>query len=179
MLLHVYYFEHLNLPDGGTSMRLLIWVLYAGIVIGSLLGTLDKVYCGAFVHALRQGGCVAAESAATLAEMDTRGKWYLRLALRPGKPLWKMIAVTEGEAGKARFYLPEEKRDLAELRYQNGNRPIRTLVLAIVLLTGVAGTDRSAGAFDHARQSLRHALRNRSGCNRTGAAFPTTITHRI
>ena len=39
MLLHVYYFEHLNLPDGGTSMRLLIWVLYAGIVIGSLLGT--------------------------------------------------------------------------------------------------------------------------------------------
>ena len=111
MLLHVYYFEHLNLPDGGTSMRLLIWVLYAGIVIGSLLGTLDKVYCGAFVRALRQGGCVAAESAATLAEMDTRGKWYLRLALRPGKPLWKMIAVTEGEAGKARFYLPEEKRD--------------------------------------------------------------------
>ena len=152
MLLHVYYFEHLNLPDGGTSMRLLIWVLYAGIVIGSLLGTLDKVYCGAFVRALRQGGCVAAESAATLAEMDTRGKWYLRLALRPGKPLWKMIAVTEGEAGKARFYLPEEKRDLA---------------------------DRSAGAFDHARQSLRHALRNRGGCNRTGAAFPTTITHRI
>lgn len=138
MLLHVYYFEHLNLPDGGTSMRLLIWVLYAGIVIGSLLGTLDKVYCGAFVRALLQGGCVAVESAATLAEMDTRGKWYLRHALRPGKPLWKMIAVTEGEAGKARFYLPEEKRDLAELRYQNGNRPFRTLVLAIVLLTGVA-----------------------------------------
>lgn len=139
MFLNVYYFEHLNLPDGGTSMMLLIWVLYAGIVIGSLLGTLDKLYCGSFVRALREGGYATAESAVALADMETRGKWYLRMALRPGKPLWKMIAVAEGDkAGNARFYLPEEKRDLAELRYQNGSRPIRTLILAVVLLTVVA-----------------------------------------
>lgn len=145
MVLNVYYFENLNLPDGGTSMRLLIWVLYAGIVIGSLLGTLDKLYCGSFVRALLDNEIVTAESARSLSEIETRGKWYLRRALRPGKPLWKMIAATaEGEDGSsvsakdARFYLPAEKRDLAQLRYQNGSRPVRTLILAVVLLTVAA-----------------------------------------
>lgn len=148
MVLNVYYFEHLNLPDGGTSMRLLIWVLYAGIVIGSLLGTLDKLYCGSFVRALLDNEIVTAESARSLSEIETKGKWYLRRALRPGKPLWKMIAATAEEEDSApvsaknvknvRFYLPAEKRDLAQLRYQNGSRPIRTLILAVVLLTVAA-----------------------------------------
>ena len=150
MVLNVYYFENLNLPYGGTSMRLLIWVLYAGIVIGSLLGTLDKLYCGSFVRTLLDNEIVTAESARSLSEIETKGKWYLRRALRPGKPLWKMIAATaEGEDGasvsvsakdakNARFYLPAEKRDLAQLRYQNGSRPVRTLILAVVLLTVAA-----------------------------------------
>ena len=34
MGLQVYYFEHLNLPKGGTTMTLLIWILYARLLIG-------------------------------------------------------------------------------------------------------------------------------------------------
>ena len=128
MGLQVYYFEHLNLPKGGTTMTLLIWILYAGLLIGSILATFDKYYCSGFVRALRDTGADAAEKAVSLDKLEIRGKWYLKGALKPGKALRKMVAV----AGE------EEKRAPAQLRYENGKTPIRTLILAAVLLTVAA-----------------------------------------
>ena len=141
MGLQVYYFEHLNLPKGGTTMTLLIWILYAGLLIGSILATFDKYYCAGFVRALRDTGADAAEKAVSLDKMEMRGKWYLKGALKPGKALRKMVAVAGEEGRSVRetgFYLPEEKRAPAQLRYENGKTPIRTLILAAVLLTVVA-----------------------------------------
>lgn len=141
MALNIYYYEHLHLPDGWVSMTLLVWILYAGILIGSIVGTLDKHYCAAFVAALVQQGADGAEKAITLHDLEVRGKWYLKGALKPGRALRKMVEVA-GEAPRSvqdtAFYLPEEKRARAELRYENGKTPIRTLILAAILLTAVA-----------------------------------------
>ena len=52
MWLQIYYYEHLRLPEGGTTMTLLIWILYAGLVIGSVLAAFDRSYCAGFVAAL-------------------------------------------------------------------------------------------------------------------------------
>ena len=141
MGLQVYYFEHLNLPEGGTTMTLLIWIVYAGLLIGSILATFDKYYCSGFVRALRDTGADAAEKAVSLDKLEIRGKWYLKGALKPGKALRKMVAVAGEEGRSVRetgFYLPEEKRAPAQLRYENGKTPIRTLILAAVLLTVAA-----------------------------------------
>lgn len=141
MWLQIYYYEHLRLPEGGTTMTLLIWVLYAGLVIGSVLAAFDRSYCAGFVAALRDTGADAAERAISLDELKIRGKWYLRCALKPGKALRKMVAAAGDGSGSVRetgFYLPEETRAMAELRYENGKAPIRTLILGLVLLTAAA-----------------------------------------
>ena len=149
MVLNVYYYENLHLPDGGTSLRWIIWVLYAGILIGSVAATFDKYFCARFIAALLERGADAEERALLLSEVDVSGKWYLRRALRPGKPLRKMLSASVADADSSgtdtrenrsavsdiRFYLPEDQQYLAQLRYQNGSHPIRTLIAAAVLLT--------------------------------------------
>ncbi len=140
MQLNIYYFENLDLPEGGTTMTLLIWLLYAGLLIGSIFATFEKQYCSGFVSALRDTGADAPERAVLLNDLEIRGKWYLKNALKPGKALRKMVAVA-GEESKVegtRFYLPEEKRVNAELRYENGKKPIRALIFSAILLTVVA-----------------------------------------
>ena len=49
MWLQIYYYEHLRLPEGGTTMTLLIWVLYAGLVIGSVLAMNGTIEFGVII----------------------------------------------------------------------------------------------------------------------------------
>lgn len=157
LLLDVYYYENLTTPNGGAPLKWIIWVVYAGLLAGSVIATIDRRCCARFLKALRQRGAITAESAVSLAELDVGGRWYLRRALRPGKPLRKALCAvveeTEPLAGLSfrlaklrgaepvreiapRFYLPEEKRYAAEARYPEES--LRTLILAAILLTAVA-----------------------------------------
>lgn len=137
----IYYYQNLSLPENQDSLDVLVWGMYIGIVIGATVATLDKLYCGRMVKALTAKGATTPETAVTLGELDIRGKWYLRRALREGKPLRKMLGNGEIRDKKKTeeipFYLPEENRIKAETRYENGRRPIFTLVLSILAMLAV------------------------------------------
>lgn len=137
----IYYYQNLSLPENLDSLDVLVWGIYAGIVIGATVATLDKLYCGRMVKALIEKRAQTSETAVTLNALDIKGKWYLRRALREGKPLRKMLGngVIEDKKKTAEipFFLPEENRIKAETRYENGRRPIFTLILAIFAMLAV------------------------------------------
>lgn len=137
----IYYYQNLSLPENLDSLDVLVWGIYAGVVIGATVATVDKLYCGRMVKALVEKGAQTPESAVTLDALNIKGKWYLRRALKEGKPLRKMLGNHEvpdkKKVGEIPFYLPEENRIKAETRYENGRRPIFTLVLSILAMLAV------------------------------------------
>ena len=130
--------QNLTLPETFLSLSELIWALFAGFLLAATAATVDRIYCNAFVKALVTKKADAPETALPLEELITSGKGYLKFALKPGKHLYKMVDVCIAEGEAPRYYLPEEKRVAAELRYENGPHPIRTLILCAILLVALA-----------------------------------------
>lgn len=142
MIGKIYYYQNFTIPSGFDSLDVLVWGMYAGIVIGATAATFDKMYSEGMLKALVEKGAQTPETAVPFEELDIKGKWYLRRALREGKPLRKMLGTVaaNGESQKPdtlSYYLPEENRYKAETRFQSGRRPIFTLVLSILAMLAV------------------------------------------
>lgn len=141
MIGKIYYYQNFTIPSGFDSLDVLVWGMYAGIVIGATVATFDKMYSEGMLKALVAKGAQTPETAVPFGELDIKGKWYLRRALREGKPLRKMLGSVEAAAGAKpdtlSYYLPEENRYQAETRFQSGRRPIFTLVLSILAMLAV------------------------------------------
>lgn len=147
----IYYYQNFSIPSGFDSLDVLVWGMYIGVVLGTTFATVDKMCCERMVKALVRENAATPETAKTLRELDIRGKWYLKGALKVGKPLRKMLAAvdtalvkdtTEEAKGSVAiedipFYLPEENRHKAEIRYDAGRRPILTLILSILAMLAV------------------------------------------
>lgn len=139
MLARIYYYQNFTIPEGFDSLDVLVWGVFAGVMLGAIASTVDKLFCHRMIRSLLERGAQTPETALCLDALDIRGKWYLRRALKTGKPLRKMLAVPESIPADAKtadipFYLPEEKRFQAENRYANGRHPIMDLFLIGVLL---------------------------------------------
>lgn len=146
-----YYYKNfdiniLNANDG--SLEILLWSIYIGITLGVLLSILYRVYTGSFIHAVVEAGALDEEHAVSLAELNFRGKWYIKRLLRPEDTLGRIFMRIGGDAGdtkhpekidfaSARFYLPEDRRIGAETRFVVEKRPVRTFILAAVVLFAV------------------------------------------
>ncbi len=142
----LYYYQNFTIPSGFDSLDVLVWGVFAGVMLGATSATIDKLYCQRMVKALVDAEAQTPEKALTLNQMNLKGKWYLRHALKAGKPLRKMLTIPEHIQADALpqkpedipFYLPEENRFRAENRYENGRRPIANLfLLGIALLATV------------------------------------------
>ncbi|MBQ8402027.1 MAG: hypothetical protein IJX14_08860, partial [Clostridia bacterium] len=123
MLAKLYYYQNFSIPAGFDSLDVLVWGMYAGIMLGAIYATVDRLFCQRMVKALVQRGAQTPEAAAALTDLDIKGKWYLRHALKEGKPLRKMLAIPEtmtepASPAEIPFYLPEENRYRAETRYE-------------------------------------------------------------
>lgn len=139
MFAKLYYYQNFTIPSGFDSLEVLVWGVYIGVMLGVVAATVDKIFCHRMVKALLEKGAQTPEAALPLNALDICGKWYLRRALREGKPLRKVLAIPETAAGTVKaaeipFYLPEEKRYQAENRFNPGHRPVMTMILAGVLL---------------------------------------------
>ena len=142
MLAKIYYYQNFSIPDGVDSLKILVWGIFAGVMLGAIAATVDKMFCQRMIQALLAKGAQTPETALALNALDIQGKWYLRGALREGKPLRKMLAIpeeapTDVKTAEIPFYLPEEKRFRAENRFATGRHPIMDLVLigALLLVT--------------------------------------------
>lgn len=166
MLLDIY--TNFSFENSTMSLAVIIWGLYAGMIIGGILSVYNKRYLGGVVRALLAADCLSPDTAKTLSQLGLK-KWGLRRALREGKVLRKCISVANAadcrispKSGKkwiaslrqfftgssepkgkldldrALLYVPEEKKFHAEVRYAKTGTSPVFILIGAVLLLIIA-----------------------------------------
>lgn len=161
----IYYYQNFDIDVNNGSLEILLWSIYAGIILGVLASLVYRVCTHSFVSAMIKAGALNEDNAVTLDSLTFRGKWYIKRQLRSGSSLSRMFVCTNADTfpkkkcsalGRfwhekflgdeiprvvpfetAKFYLPEERRIAAELRFTPEDRPVRTFLLAAVILAVV------------------------------------------
>ncbi len=90
MLLDIY--TNFSFENSTISLTLIIWGLYAGILIGGIASIYNKWYLGNAVRALLAAECLSPEKGKTISELGLH-TWGLKRALQEGKVLRKCISV--------------------------------------------------------------------------------------
>ncbi len=162
----LYSFENFNIDVNGSSMYIIVWGLYIGIVLGVLFALITRVHANRLITALVKAGAVDETHAVRIDDLDIRGKALIKYMLRPGTALARTVVISNPEEfpvkehskfsrfwhekflseeipektpfDVAKFYLPEEKRIAAELRFTVEKHPVRSFILAAVGLFAVA-----------------------------------------
>ena len=160
-----YSYENFDIDVNGSMLPLIIWGLYIGIVCGALGSILFRVYSSKIVKALISQSACDESSAKTLAELGLRDNFLFRYYLKDDSVLRRSVLACDGakkpvNAGKfrtfwyvkflrtsipektdyslAKFYIPEENRIAAELRFQSEDHPIRNFIFSAAGLFAVA-----------------------------------------
>ncbi len=117
------------------SLPLILWGVILGAAVGAVMSVFARRSQGRLVLSLKNAGAFTPETAVSLADVALDGDFLLRLALKPGKALTRYVKEQEG-----RYYLPDETRYTAEIRYDLKGTDVRGLILGLVLLAllGVA-----------------------------------------
>ena len=134
-----------------TTSELVVWSIFIGIVIGACSIYYNKRIIGSFVRDLIAAGACDKESAKTVAELGYAKNRFVRHALRDGSVLRKMVwevddNYTSDENGNrfsartkktdintAHYYIDEENRIKADMRYSAKGTDFITLVIAVVV----------------------------------------------
>ena len=45
MLAKIYYYQNFNIPSGFDSLEVMVWGMFAGIMLGVVFSTFDKLFC--------------------------------------------------------------------------------------------------------------------------------------
>lgn len=139
-----------------SGLNLIIWCMYIGIVLATLYSYYQKQIIGGFVTKLRQAGANSPENAKSLEELGYLHHAAIRRELSKPAPLRKMVWEVEdnhqeGEDGvifcsretrldlnTGRFYVPEEKRIEAEMRYEVKGNDLFAVIMSIVVFFALA-----------------------------------------
>ena len=139
-----------------SSLEIIIWSFFIGILIGAVSLYYQKRVIGAFVRALLADGAAAPDNARTLEELGFGKNRFVRHALRNGSVLRKMIweaqdNIVTDEQGRtysarasrmdintARFYIDESNRIKADLRYSAKGSDVLTLLIGVVVFAVAA-----------------------------------------
>lgn len=149
-------YENLNFGNGFISLEMLILAIFIGAVLAAFAAIYNKRILGNFVWLLLKSGINSKESAKTIYELNCQKNPFLRAALKNGSVLRRIVRSTEDddtaelqlkEKGlrmpamnlkTARFYIPEEMRIKAEIRYHRKGTDWVTFVLALVVFAAIA-----------------------------------------
>ena len=152
-------YEHLTFLNDPLTFKWLILGVYFGLVIASLVMFYNKNVLGELIRRLDEVGALDAESAKTLDELGLSKNIFIKLSLKRGNTLRKLVAIApaEGEACERdltlflasvegikysvdteRFYLPQSKRDVAVGRFRRkGSGWLSVVLMAVVGLAVV------------------------------------------
>lgn len=145
------------------NLKSLVWCAAAGLLIGMLLSYFARRDAAALIEVLSRQGIDTPEKAITLAEAGLEKNIPLKLALRTGKPLRRLLGcanedtfpvkkngpirrfftseaeVVQTDLKTARFYLSEEMKYRAQTRYDTkGISPLHLLISAALLIATAA-----------------------------------------
>lgn len=162
------YYKNFTLDNPTITLTAVLWAMYVGFVFAVCASVYTRSYVGRLPRALLKGGHHAKDSAVGAEELNIKLSFGMRRALTEGKTLRKFVHIanidecrtevkTSAPVGalrrffgvgvkykynfeKALFYIPEDKKYTADVRYENkGRRGSGALaVVAAVVLGGAA-----------------------------------------
>ena len=129
--------EHISF-DGGVSIPLMFIGLFLGVLVAAASAIHNKRVLGDALRHIIRSGASTPETAKTLSELGYAKNTFVRSGLKYGTALRKYVRCVEDDErfaslvpdekgyypkiktdlGTAHFYVPEEKRIAAELRYE-------------------------------------------------------------
>lgn len=158
-------FQNFELYNPTVTLELIVWSLVIGLSIGAAASFVNRRIVGDFVRRLLKDGVHTPDAAVTLSAAGFARNIFVRMALREGKPLRRLVSLANPEDmavrhpsdaramralrkffsveaedslqldfASARFYIPEEMRITAELRYEAKGTTVLNLILSILLL---------------------------------------------
>ena len=125
MLLDIY--NNFSFENSTMPLAVIIWGLYAGMLIGGILSVYNKRYLGGVVRALLRDECLSPQHAKTLKELGLSSKWGLGRALQDGKVLRRCVAVANADA--CRVPAAPRKKWISSLRRFFTGSPVGKLKL--------------------------------------------------
>ena len=147
----LYVFENLDLDINGSSFLFIVWGICAGILLGVLLSLIYRVHAHKLVTALAEHEALDREHALTLDGLGLAKNRVIRRMLGENGSMTSIVACANEDEfpprdplppktdfSVARFYLPEEKRITAELRFPAEAHPVRNFLLAALGICAVA-----------------------------------------
>ena len=141
------------------TLSVIVWVVFFGVLFGSFYAYYQRRLLGDILRAFIAHEAADENSAKTLSQIGYGGKIkrnFASFALRKNSSLRKHIFAVyeEKEAQKyhrdqlfakaseaqteQKYYVPEEKRIVAEVRYDGKGTDLKTLVIAIAALLAAA-----------------------------------------
>lgn len=167
MFCKVYSYENFDLSSlSSESLEVIVWGICIGIIIGTLFSIFYKTYTSSLFKQLISNEIFDASKACTINELKIKGKWYIKMALKSSdKPLRRFVVCSNADEldipapngfkkfwytkllgvevpaklpmDKARFYMPEENRIKAELRFTEVKNPVGSFLFAAIILVAV------------------------------------------
>lgn len=121
------------------SIPVLVWALYAGIVIGVLMMYYNKSILGKAVRAILTQGAIGREAALSAEVLGFAKNPFIRHSIQKGALARYIRIVTPAKEGDAPlYYMEEEDRIRAELRYSNKGTDLYVVIVALILFLLVA-----------------------------------------
>lgn len=161
-------YNNFELYNPFISIELIVWAMFAGIVIASLMAVYNKRVIGGFVKSVLSLDCTSPKSARTIIELGYGTDWFIKNALRTDTVLRRFVvrideepassedareeAPEDGKNQKkarrpkhdvidfmtARFYIPEELKYRAEVRYASRGTNLVSFGICVVILAAAA-----------------------------------------
>lgn len=162
-----YSFDNFNIDVNGETMYVIVWGITLGVIFGLLMSLLCRIGANSLISALVKSGARDESSALTLDQLNPKHKTIVKRLLRKTDSSIRRVVLCSNESefadakvgrlkklfyekflgdsvpvktpfGEAKFYLPEENRIGAELRYSLDRHPVMTFVMGSVGLLIVA-----------------------------------------
>ena len=147
-------YHYQNFEISFDSLDIIIWSACIGIIIGAFIAIFYKHWTSSFIKVLTRNGIDSPEKACTVDSLRFSGKWYIKNELKLSyKALRRyvlcanekeLLGSDEGKKekklpmDKAKFYLPEEQRFTAELRYSEVRNPVGSFIITVAIAIGAA-----------------------------------------
>ena len=117
------------------TVPMIVWSVYIGIAIGVFMGYYNKAVLGRAIRTLLEKEAFGEEKALTAEELGFAKNRMILHSIRRGV-LARFVHTVEGK--EKRYYLIEDERHRAELRYSNKGTDLYVVIISLVIFLLVA-----------------------------------------
>ena len=127
--------------DTVTTLDKVVWSIFIGIVIASLMLWYNRRVVGAVVRVLNRDRIHSPQKAKTLGEMGLNNRFIRNALKRSDSVLRKTVytectkkKLTEKDFDEVKFYIPEELRHKSHYKYLSNNTTLPIILIFIVVM---------------------------------------------